>query len=314
MKVLLIHSGNAVNGDSSRYSFVKEQGLKIESLGNEVSYFSVVGKGIKGYLRNVKLLKCKIKEINPNIIHAHYGLCGIVALLSTSKIPVVITFHNGETLNWKINLLCSLFVKKAKYVFYVAQHIYDKCFIKAKHYSILPCGITMEDMVITDYSKARKLLGWTENKKYILFGGSISNKRKNYSFLEKSLKIIQRKDIEVIEMKGFSRGECVLRMCACDCFCLPSLSEGSPQALKEAMACNCPAVATDIADVRTLFGDEGGYYISNFDAYQLAGCIEKCLKFEGRTKGRNRIIKLGLGNEQVASIIVETYKKILNDE
>ena len=58
-----------------------------------------------------------------------------------------------------------------------------------------------------------------------------------------------------------SRDECVLRMCACDLFALPSHSEGSPQALKEAMAVNCPCLATDIADVRELFGNEPGHWI-----------------------------------------------------
>ena len=60
-------------------------------------------------------------------------------------------------------------------------------------------------------------------------------------------------------MKRLSRADCVLRMNACDLFALPSHSEGSPQALKEAMACSCPIVATDMADVRHLLGDLPGH-------------------------------------------------------
>lgn len=62
-------------------------------------------------------------------------------------------------------------------------------------------------------------------------------------------------------MKELTREQCVLRMNACDLFALPSHSEGSPQALKEAMACNCPCLATDIADVKYLFGSEPGHFI-----------------------------------------------------
>jgi len=119
-----------------------------------------------------------------------------------------------------------------------------------------------------------------------------------------------RSKIEVVEMKGFSRADCVLRMCGCDCFCLPSLSEGSPQALKEAMACNCPAVATDMADIRQLFEEEVGYFVSDFTVNSMAKCLKRCLTFDGRTNGRKRIERLGLGNEDVAYSLFNIYKNI----
>lgn len=343
MKVLEVHSGNATGGDSTRYTFVREQGESLEKQGCIVDYFAIVGKGLGGYLKNVSKLRSKIEEFRPDIVHAHYGLCGMVAVLATFGLShlfllklarktcrpkVVTTFHNGETLNWKVNLLCSLFSMQADYVVYVAQHIYDKSIFKAKSYAIIPCGVTMEDMVITPYEEARKQLGWNQNnKKYILFGGSISNQRKNYALLEAALNRIGKKsmdsnvwvisgnsffeEIEVVEMRGFTREQCVLRMCACDCFCLPSLSEGSPQALKEAIALNCPAVATDMADIRQLFGTEGGYYISDFTAESMTECLIKCLSFGERTSGRERILELGLRNEDVARKLKSIYDSIL---
>jgi len=132
-------------------------------------------------------------------------------------------------------------------------------------------------------------------------------------------------NIVCVEMKGLSRAECVLRMNACDLFALPSHSEGSPQALKEAMACNCPCLATDIADVKYLFGDEPGHWILrnprktherwDGDENSLREMIEllnDALMFEGRTKGRERILKLELSNEQVAKRIVKIYENILH--
>ena len=126
-------------------------------------------------------------------------------------------------------------------------------------------------------------------------------------------------------MKGLSRAECVLRMNACDLFALPSHSEGSPQALKEAMACNCPCLATDIADVRFLFGGEPGHWIlrnprkthERWDADEksldeMVELLKEALMFEGRTKGRERILDLELSNEQVAAHIVKIYENILH--
>lgn len=340
MKILLVHSGNAVGGDSSKYTFVREQGEALRALGNEVEYYAVVGKGARGYLRNVKPLREKIASFTPDIIHAHYGLSGMVAVLAShKKVPVVITCHNGETLTKYGNIISSFATSKAAHTIYVEQHIRDLSYYKAKNYSIIPCGVPMEEMTITPYAEARKQLGWSDDKKYILFGGSFSNERKNYAILRDAVERLKAEkfaicnhkssiafsDIECIEMRGFSRAECVLRMCACDLFALPSHSEGSPQALKEAMAVNTPSLATDIADVRVLFGSEPGHFILrnpnktnvrwDADANSLddmVSLLKQALAFSGRTHGRARILALQLSNEQVAKRLIKIYNSILN--
>ena len=309
---------------------------------------------VKGnYLNAVVALKDKIREFKPDIVHAHFGLSAITAELQ-SVVPVVTTFHNGETLNWHVNLMSSLMSLRAKHVIYVAQHIRDLSYFKARNYSIIPCGVPMEQMVISPKAEARKQLGWNPNKKYILFGGACGNLRKNYALLRDAVVILynQKKykkntknnfseadtmqwmpveggeqygDIVCIEMKGVSRAECVLRMCGADLFALPSHSEGSPQALKEAMAVNCPCLATDIADVRYLFGNEPGHWIlrnprkthERWDADErsldeMTELLKEALAFEGRTKGRERILELELSNEQVARRIVKIYENILH--
>lgn len=291
---------------------------------SDVDYFLVKGN----YIKAVGALKAKIGEFKPDIIHAHYGLSAITAELQ-NEVPVVTTFHNGETLNWHVNLVSSLMSLRAKHVIYVAQHIRDLSYFKAKNYSIIPCGVPMEQMIITPKEEARKQLGWSDDKKYILFGGAFDNERKNYALLKEAVDKLQMTNdkLQIVcnEMKGLSREECVLRMCACDLFALPSHSEGSPQALKEAMAVNCPCLATDIADVRELFGDEPGHWIlrnprkthERWDADEksldeMVDLLNDALKFEGRTNGRKRIEELELTNEQVAQRIVEIYEKILN--
>ena len=325
--------------------FVTEQGEAIRALGHEVDYFLVKGN----YIKAVGALKNKIHEFKPDIVHAHFGLSAITAELQ-SLVPVVTTFHNGETLNWHVNLMSSLMSLRAKHVIYVAQHIRDLSYFKARQYSIIPCGVPMEQMMIVPQSEARRQLGWDPNKKYILFGGAFANTRKNYALLRSAIQQLVPfssacslsdqlvpfsenpsgldafGDIVCVEMKGLSRAECVLRMNACDLFALPSHSEGSPQALKEAMAVNCPCLATDIADVRELFGDEPGHFIlhnprkthERWDGdenslREMVQLLNEALMFEGRTHGRERILELGLSNEQVAQRIVKIYEDILSN-
>lgn len=319
--------------------FVTEQGEAIRALGHEVDYFLVKGN----YIKAVGALKRKIHEFKPDIVHAHYGLSAITAELQ-SIVPVVTTFHNGETLNWHVNLMSSPMSLRAKHVIYVAQHIRDLSYFKARQYSIIPCGVPMEQMTIVPQSEARRQLGWDPNKKYILFGGAFSNERKNYALLRDAVQRLETSSLDAahlepsalageetignivcVEMKELSRAECVLRMNACDLFALPSHSEGSPQALKEAMAVNCPCLATDIADVRELLGNEPGHFIlrnprktrERWDGDEksldeMVALLKEALAFEGRTNGRKRILELELSNEQVARRIVKIYEDILH--
>ena len=326
MRILIV-SRYKNNFADHQLPFVTEQGEALRAAGCEVDYFLVKGS----YISVVKALKAKIREFRPDIVHAHFGLSAITAELQ-NLVPVVTTFHNGETLNWHVNLMSSLMSLRAKHVIYVAQHIRDLSYFKAKNYSIIPCGVPMEEMVITPKEEARQRLGWDPEKKYILFGGAFDNERKNYALLRDAVARINEQSpitnhqspIECVEMKNLTRSECVLRMNACDLFALPSHSEGSPQALKEAMACNCPCIATDIADVRELFGDEPGHWIlrnprkthERWDGDEksldeMVELLKEALQFKGRTKGRERILELGLSNEQVAQKIVNIYNDIL---
>lgn len=398
MRILEV-SRYKTNFTDHQLPFVTEQGEALRAAGCEVDYFLVKGS----YIGAVRALKKKIREFKPDIVHAHYGLSAITAELQ-GLVPVVTTFHNGETLNPIVNLMSSLMSLRAKYVIYVAQHIRDLSYFKAKNYSIIPCGVPMEQMIITPKDEARRQLGWDPNKKYILFGGAFDNTRKNYALLKQAVEIIEKenknkkytacaaininkeeikndesqvtcsssnsidpqfaqkqafgqpdaqsysdtdksypldssekndsylestkndKNIICIEMKGLSRAECVMRMFACDVFALPTKNEGSPQALKEAMACNCPIVATDVADIKYLLGDMPGHYVlsnkkgngawwkgDEHSAEELAELLKQAMAFEGRTEGRKRIVELGYTNELVAKKIIAIYQQVLEE-
>lgn len=308
MKVLIVakHKNNFIGGITP---FVREQAEALEKCGVEIDYYLIEGNGLCAYF-NTKGLIDKIHSFKPDVIHAHYGLSGITAVLQ-KEVPVVTTFHNGETLSWYVNVLCSWFSRRANHVIYVAQHIRDKSIFKADNYAIMPCGVNLSEIVLTPQSEARKQLSFNPDKKYILFGGAFSNLRKNYPLLQKAIELTGRDDIEVLEMRNMNRQQVTLAMCACDLFALPTKSEGSPQALKEAMACNCPIMATDVADIKHLLGEVAGHYICSYNPQEVATTIEKALQFNGRTEGRKRIEQLQLDNSQIAKKLIDIYKTII---
>ena len=91
------------------------------------------------------------------------------------------------------------------------------------------------------------------------------------------------------------------------------------------MACNCPCLATDIADVKYLFGDEPGHWIlrnprktherwdgDETSLDELVTLLQEALAYDKRTRGRQGILELGFSNEQVAKRLIEIYNKVID--
>ena len=308
MNVLLVHSGNAVS-KSCEYTFVREQGEALRNIGINVFYFAVKGKGSKGYLSSLCGLKESIKNNHIDLVHAHYGLCGALSVLQR-KVPVVITFHNGETLTSKGKLISSIAAWLSKYNVFVAQHIHDSLFPVPKLYSIIPCGIDLNQLPIIDKDKAVDSMGLRKDIPNILFGGSFTNARKNYPLAKEATSLLPYK-VNLIEMKGFTRSQVNMLLCGCDVFLMPTKSEGSPQVVKEALACNCPIVATGVADIPVLLSGVSECYTTGFDAVEIADRIDTIIKAGKRSNGRQKVIALKLDNPQVALRIKRIYENVL---
>ena len=230
MKVLIVASHN-----SGRFApFIVEQTQALECAGCEVEFFGLKGKGIKGYLGNLSALKIIIKEFCPDVIHAHYGLSGLFANLQR-KVPVVTTYHGSDINDSKIFVLSRVAIRLSAWNVFVSR----KTMVKAsphQGYSLVPCGIDFTDLQLTPKIEARERMHLKVNKQYVLFSGAFDNQVKNAA-LAKAAVTRLGDEVELIELKGYSRDEVTLLMCACDAFLLTSFSEGSPQVIKEAMAC-----------------------------------------------------------------------------
>ena len=288
MKILIVCSGN-VNEFSLQlhHAYIFEQ---IESVKNdyniEYDTYFVKGKGISGYLSNLPELKKKIKVYNPNIVHAHSGLSGLLAVLQRTT-PVVITFH-GSDLNMKaVRPLSKLAIKFARYSIFVSDKILKKSSLK-RNYSVVPCGVDLDVFYPLDRQTARVKLKMDQEKKYILFSSGFDRPVKNPDLAFNALKKF-RENYELIEMKNKSREEVNLLINASDVLLLTSFSEGSPQVIKEAMACNCPIVATDVGDISEVISDTKGCYITSFDPADIADKIQLALNYGKRTDGREKI-------------------------
>ena len=76
--------------------FVREQIEDLEALGVEVELVVIDGRRSRlNYLRGLRELRERLARGRVDLVHAHYGLTGAVAL-GQREVPVVTTFHGGD--------------------------------------------------------------------------------------------------------------------------------------------------------------------------------------------------------------------------
>ncbi|MBE6312291.1 MAG: glycosyltransferase family 4 protein [Bacteroidales bacterium] len=304
MRILFVASNNR---HSNFAPFIVEQAEALQKAGCEVKYFGVVGKGIIGYLKALKGLNNTIKEYKPDIIHAHYGLCGLLANLQRN-VPVITTYHGSDINVKKVLILSRISMKLSAWNIFVSQKNIDISAIK-KRFSLIPCGIDIENFVFQEKIMAREKMGLKTDVKYVLFAGAFDNAVKNYPLAKSAIDLLD--GVELIEMKGYSRKQVATLMYAVDVFVMTSYTEGSPQVVKEAMACGCPIVSVDVGDVAEVIEEVEGCYLVDRIPESVADGLRKALALNDRTKGRERILERSLTNDLVVKKIMELYNKII---
>ena len=305
IKVLIVCSGNS--GYIS--PFILEQADSLRKKEISIDFFLIKGKGGLGYFKNYIALIKKIKFFKPNIIHAHYGFSGMLAVLQR-KVPVIITFHGSDINENAKNLFISKIAERmASFSVFVNTKLVAKL-KPSKSFEVISCGVDLEQNVYLDKKESRLKLGLDPEKKIILFSSNFLNSIKNYPLAKKAIDLIN--NVELIEMKGYNRKEITLLMNACDGLLVTSLSESGPLVVKEAMACGCPVVSTDVGDVESVIGGIKGCYITSFDPIDVAEKLNKIINANIRINGRERIINLGLDIDRVATNIINVYLGVLN--
>ena len=322
MKILIVASDKG----GKFVPFIEEQIAALQQAGMEIIRYGVTGKGILGYLRELPALRRFIRIERPDLIHAHYGLCGLLANLQR-RVPVVTTYHGSDINVPKVLRFSKIAMRLSAYNIFVSKRNIaiaisrkrDKAMKRLGKYSLLPCGVNIPP----PWNELQnKLVGqltlnqWAQsvlskNEKNVLFAGAFDNAVKDPSLAKEAITVCNS-PINLIELKGYNRDQVNALMYTCDALLMTSKTEGSPQVIKEAMACGCPIVSVDVGDVaERLSGVEGGYVVPSREPKDIAQAILQAIAYEGKTNGREKIIEMGLSNELVAEQLVEIYKSVL---
>ena len=319
MKILIIASDKG----GHFAPFIEEQITALQEIGVHVVRYAVTRKGLLGYLRELPALKQMIGAEQPDVVHAHFGLCGLLANLQR-VVPIVTTYHGSDINVPKILRFSKIAMRLSAWNIFVSQRNVDIAFrlsplaFRLKRRStLIPCGVNLTDDQLTSREAARKALGIGLDEIIILFAGAFDNAVKDAPLARQTVELASSLSplasrLVLQELRGFSRAEVNCWMCAANALLMTSKTEGSPQVVKEAMACGCPIVSVDVGDVaERIEGVEGCHVVPTRNPKDIAQALRKVIDFEGRTNGREKIISMGLSNEDVAEKLVTIYKEVL---
>ena len=309
MRILFVASGN----HDVPSPVVQNQGDALVSEGVIVDYFLIKGKGIKGYLRNVMPLRKYMKVHQYDAIHAHYSLSAFVASLAGIK-PLVVSLMGSDVkaAGWYkfiIRLFAWLFRWKA--VIVKSADMYSS--LEIKRAIIIPNGVNMDRFQPMDKTECQKRIGWTNNKqqttnaiRHILFPADASRPEKDFALAQTAVANIPNAELHAFD--NTPNTETPYWYNAADVVLMTSKWEGSPNVIKEAMACSRPIVAVNVGDIaERTSGVEGCYVAQSRDPEELASLIEKALAFS-QTKGRERIIADGLDSHDINQKLISVYR------
>jgi len=318
MHVLFVSSGNSPRGITP---IVKYQKLSLEKKNVKVDHFAICGKGLKGYVTSIWKLRKKLSSTTYDVVHAHYVLSGIVALLARAR-PLVVSFmgsdvhgdfdKNGKrTIKCYVNMiLTQIFQPLFNYIIIKSKAL--KKYLYVKKYSILPNGVDLGRFKPIDRHLCRKRLNLPLDKKIIIFLGDPDNPHKNFNLAKEAFSLLNDPSYILLAPYPVPAEEVVYYINAADVLVLTSYAEGSPNVIKEAMACNVPIVATDVGDVREIIGQVDGCYIADFTPTDVARKLKSAIDFGKRTAGRKRIMELGLDADTIATKIIKIYHKLVH--
>lgn len=318
MKVLFVSSGNSAMGISP---IIKSQGKSLERNKIDIDYFLIDGKGIVGYYQSIKAFRKFIKDKRYDIIHAHYGLSALVAFFGKKREKIIVSFmgddivgsHNFDgdiTTISKIIVFINKFFAKYFFDFNIVKSNEMLRVLNVSNSKVISNGVDFDRFFEMDKKEIENsLIQKTNGIKQVLFCSNPNRPEKNYSLAKEAVKHLLKKDVELKYLYGIDHDDLIKHYNLADCLLLTSFHEGSPNVIKEAMACNIPIVSTDVGDVKEVIGKTKGCFITTFEVKDVADNISNALKYGKKTTGRKDIRYLE--SSVVAKKIIELYKDIL---
>ena len=270
-------------------------------------------KGLRGFLffisATFKLLRIA-RKYKIDLIHAHYVMPpGLIAVVCSmfSGTKTAITIHGSDIFVLAnkplLKSIIKFVLKRADYIFVVSDSLKENVLklgiegienklrvtynaVDVERFRPDQTSTFKEEMKIDPQKPVVLFVGnlvWQKGVEYLIRAKEFLNVDAEIVIVgdgplfEELKAIVEFEKMEGITFTG-ARNDIEKIMPAADIFVLPSLSEGRPTVILEAMASGKPVVATNVGGIPEIVNEETGILVNPEDPVGLAEAIDELLQ------------------------------------
>lgn len=248
-----------------------------------------------------------------DIVHLNSGMIAPLGLLQPER-PLVLTLWGDDLLGDRMGgyqpAITRFCAKRCDRVIVRSEEMREALPCDAE---VIPSGIDMTKFRPVGRAKARDAVGWDPGSRHVLFPYSKDQTKKRYPVAKRIVERVNERfdqDVTLQLVDDVPHERMYLYYNASDALLLPSLREGSPNTVKEAMACNVPVVSTDVGDVATRLGPVTNSHVCASDE-ALEDALVSVLEADSRSNGREHVAELSL--ERMGERLISIYESVLEE-
>jgi glycosyltransferase involved in cell wall biosynthesis len=300
----------------SQIASLRRAGVEIHTfdVGTSHASFTIIHKWLE--------LRKQVRCLNPDLVHGQYGtLVGLMATLAGR--PAVLSFCGGDLLpgspasamRRRLGVLFSnLAALRARALICKSAELRQALWWRQSHAEVIPNGVDLACFTPGPQDEARKELGWDLQRPIVLFvsgGDPIRKGLKGLDLAEAALQVtrIRVPDADLQVISHVKHTQMPLYYRAADVLLCASKREGSPNVVKEALACNLPVVSTPVGDVPERLAGVHPSALVPREPQAMGEALAHILLKRLRSNGREHVAHLSL--DQVAQRVLTVYRKVL---
>lgn len=311
--------------------FIADQIRSLRAAGVDVTVVLIdrPNLGKQAYLSTVSRVRSAVEAVTPDVVHIMYGgLMAALAAPAARVVPRVVSFCGVDLLGARYGpALYQLRTACGRIASLYAARVCDRIIVKSKNLedglparlrvgrvTIIPNGVDVSLFRRMDERDCRRQLGWRQDGFHILFSTQDrTNEKKRLPLAEAAMALLRSQGVDA-ELHGLWKvpHESVpLWINACDLLLFTSREdEGSPNIVKETLACGRPVVSVDVGDVRERIEGIKGCHIAAPVAEDLAAKVAEVLQGTRRVDSEAAISEVSL--EAVAQRVIDVYDQAIS--